>query len=77
MIHSLNFYNHLALNKKVQSVPCVKLNFSINNGEGFLLFHGDAALSQFEGEASFVSGLQKTWTEGPVHLDSSTDDFAP
>ncbi len=72
-INGLNRDNDRFFNEKIQAAATIQIDPPIDYGQGFLLFHLQAALGQFKSQTGFLRRLQKARPQSAVHFNSGTD----
>lgn len=74
--HSLDLDQHAVIDKHVNPVSVVESNAVIDDWEGHLNGNGAATLSKLVRQASLVSALQQSRSQGDVNLQSRVNDPA-
>ena len=58
----------------VRAVAFVEVHLFVNDGERDFALHAQAVSGEFPAEVFLVDGLQQTWSELAMYLDTEADD---
>jgi hypothetical protein len=72
----LQFHDNPAIDKEIHSVVAFMFDIFVDNRNRLLALEFDSSQYHFAGEAFFVSGFEKSWSQRSMYFDGCSNNFA-